>query len=410
MSYSGRCVVASVFLVLLIGVGVGIAIGYFVIPDKEDAGDKSLKSTTSTPSGASQASQRFEEQCEKRVELARTCDPSLPRHYIATRKSGVLHIDGRLDDEAWSDVPWTEDFVDIRGAPPAFPAPSLESRVKVVYDDTHLYLAARLTEPHVWATYTGKDSRVYEENAFEAFFDVDKSMSWYKEFEINALGTTWDLALSRAYIDGGEFTDWEGVGQKGVYADGAVNDIHNASTFWSTEISFPFTALNENTSRSHVTPLNGEAWFAIFARPEYETRPNQTTGQYEKVPGTEASWWSWNPTGAVALHLPDKWGLLFFANQTAREADMNQLHMRFPAWPVYSGLFHIFEVMQTYKALHGMFVTDQTLLHFDPFIHDCFHTLDIQPTVDNGFEAKLTSKSQPELVGHINQNRRVWFT
>ena len=36
MSYSGRCVVASIFLVLIIGVGAGIAIGYFLIPDKDD--------------------------------------------------------------------------------------------------------------------------------------------------------------------------------------------------------------------------------------------------------------------------------------------------------------------------------------------------------------------------------------
>ena len=48
---------------------------------------------------------------------------------------------------------------DIRGAPPSFPAPSLETRVKVIYDDTHVYVGTRLTENHVWATYTTKDSR-----------------------------------------------------------------------------------------------------------------------------------------------------------------------------------------------------------------------------------------------------------
>ena len=48
---------------------------------------------------------------------------------------------------------------DIRGAPPAFPAPSLETRVKVIYDDTHVYVGTKLTENHVWATYTAKDSR-----------------------------------------------------------------------------------------------------------------------------------------------------------------------------------------------------------------------------------------------------------
>ena len=48
---------------------------------------------------------------------------------------------------------------DIRGAPPAFPAPALKTQVKVIYDDTHVYVATKLVENHVWATYTQKDSR-----------------------------------------------------------------------------------------------------------------------------------------------------------------------------------------------------------------------------------------------------------
>ena len=31
--------------------------------------------------------------------------------------------------------------------------------MKVIYDDTHVYVGTRLTENHVWATYTTKDSR-----------------------------------------------------------------------------------------------------------------------------------------------------------------------------------------------------------------------------------------------------------
>ena len=41
-----------------------------------------------------------------------------------------------------------------------------------------------------------------------------------------------------------------------------------------------------------------------------------------------------------------RWGLLFFADQTAQEAADNHLQMTFPHWPVYYGLFHIFDVMQ----------------------------------------------------------------
>ena len=36
----------------------------------------------------------------------------LPRHYIAYHlRDKTINIDGKLDDEAWAEVPWTEDFV-----------------------------------------------------------------------------------------------------------------------------------------------------------------------------------------------------------------------------------------------------------------------------------------------------------
>ena len=35
------------------------------------------------------------------------------------------------------------------------------------------------------------------------------------------------LLWFQAYIDGGDYTDWEGIAEKGVYTDGGVNDITN---------------------------------------------------------------------------------------------------------------------------------------------------------------------------------------
>ena len=40
---------------------------------------------------------------------------SLPRGYVAYRAREPITIDGKLDDEAWEAVPWTEAFVDIEG-------------------------------------------------------------------------------------------------------------------------------------------------------------------------------------------------------------------------------------------------------------------------------------------------------
>ena len=41
------------------------------------------------------------------------CVSSHPRTYVAGQVSSPPLIDGRLDDEAWAQAPWTEEFIDI---------------------------------------------------------------------------------------------------------------------------------------------------------------------------------------------------------------------------------------------------------------------------------------------------------
>src|SRR5258708_1616304 len=38
-----------------------------------------------------------------------------PESYVCHRLSAPIAIDGKLDDLAWRDIPWTADFVDIEG-------------------------------------------------------------------------------------------------------------------------------------------------------------------------------------------------------------------------------------------------------------------------------------------------------
>ena len=54
----------------------------------------------------------------------------LPRNYIAYHLSGKqVTIDGKLDEEAWQEVPWSEMFVDMRSE--LYPKPFLDTKVKI---------------------------------------------------------------------------------------------------------------------------------------------------------------------------------------------------------------------------------------------------------------------------------------
>ena len=119
------------------------------------------------------------------------------RRYTCRRAPSAIRIDGRLDDAAWKRAPWTPDFVDIRGA--TQPRPRFRTRVKMLWDDTYLYIAAELEEPHVWATLTEHDSVIFRDNDFEVFLNPSGDGRNYFEFEINALNTGWDLFLPQTY-------------------------------------------------------------------------------------------------------------------------------------------------------------------------------------------------------------------
>ena len=44
------------------------------------------------------------------------CVLPFPRSYVVYRlnKQEAVHVDGKLDDEAWDMVSWTEDFIGIK--------------------------------------------------------------------------------------------------------------------------------------------------------------------------------------------------------------------------------------------------------------------------------------------------------
>ncbi|XP_071079705.1 uncharacterized protein [Haliotis cracherodii] len=395
-------------LAIIIGVigcaaclGLGVGIGYLAWSENPTQEDDDP--TVTIPD----YQRSCNSECSEEAKVAASCSPELPRHYVANHLNGkTITVDGRLDEDAWKEVPWTENFMDIRG--PQFPAPPVETKVKLRWDDQLLYVGAYLQEPHIWATMTQKDTRIYQENAFEVFLDVDNSMSMYKEIEINALSTTWDLMLSRAYMDGGDWQDWEGIQQKGVYTDGAVNNATVPATFWSIEISFPFANLSQNTSRSDRAPVDGEMWFMTLARPRYDVVA-LANGSYQQKPGTEASWYSWNPTGAVNLHLPSKWGLLFF--ETDAPSGQSKPVVTSNRWVTYQALFDVFNALKSFKAERGTYVDLVSELDLPLYVtsNTCLTTVNITLAGD-GFTVTIEAKKEPGVKGRITQNRYVTFS
>jgi Carbohydrate family 9 binding domain-like len=242
-----------------------------------------------------------------------SCVPAVaqtaPRRYDCPRTATPVKIDGLLDDPAWQRAPWSTAFVDIEGA--AKPAPRFRTRMKMLWDDRYLYVAAELEEPHVWATLTTHDSVIFHDNDFEVFFNPSGDGTNYFEFEINALNTSWDLFLPKPYRLGGKADNgWEIPGlQTAVHIDGTLNDPRDQDRGWTVEIAFPWKAFQDRSG--FARPRTGQEWRINFSRVEWRTAT--TGGSYRKLPGKEDNW-VWSPQGVVNMHVPEQWGYVRFVD------------------------------------------------------------------------------------------------
>lgn len=248
--------------------------------------------------------------------------PFAPPHYICYRAPAPLIIDGRLDEPAWKNAAWTEDFVDIEGS--LRPRPRFRTRAKLLWNSSYLYIGAELEEPDIWATLTARDSVIFQDNDFEVFIDTRGDTHNYYELEMNALGTEWDLLLVKPYRDGGPAIHaWDIRGLKSrVFIDGTLNRPGDKDQGWTVEIAMPLEILRE-TAAGKKPPAAGDQWRLNFSRVEY--RVGVRDGKYAKIedprtgkPLPEDNW-TWAPQGVVNIHYPEMWGYLQFSGRNAGE-------------------------------------------------------------------------------------------
>ncbi len=222
-----------------------------------------------------------------------------PLSYLCHFTANPPKIDGKLDDPAWAQAPWTSDFVDIEGA--SKPTPRFRTRAKMLWDHQYLYIAAELQEPDVKATLTEHDSVIFKDNDFEVFLKPLPDTPSYYEFEMNALNTGWDLFLAKPYKLGGHADNsWDIQGLRtAVAVQGTLNDASDQDRGWTLEIAYPLAAFQ---SRQDVpAPRIGSAWRINFSRVEWKAgQPKEDN-------------WVWSPQGIVDMHVPERWGFLNFA-------------------------------------------------------------------------------------------------
>jgi hypothetical protein len=330
--------------------------------------------------------------------------PMDPRGYVCYRTGSPLKIDGRLDDAAWRDAPWTDAFVDIEGA--AKPRPPLLTRAKMLWDDTYFYVGAELEEPHLWATLKEHDSVIFRDNDFEVFIDPNGDNHEYYEFEINALGTFWDLLLPRPYKDGGKpVNGWEIPGLKSaVSLDGTLNVPTDVDKKWSVELAFPWRAIGELARRSSP-PVDGDQWRVNFSRVEWPI--DIAGGAYRKVAGAVEHNWVWSPQGVVDMHRPETWGYVQFT--TGRPGSVT--FVPDVSLPARRWLHEVYYAERDYRQQHQRWATSLAELQVAPPSPETGLAAPLLEVTGSLFEISVDLRlaGRPPQRWHIRQDSLIWL-
>jgi hypothetical protein len=281
----------------------------------------------------------------------------------------------------------------------------------MLWDDDYFYVAADLEEPHLWATLTVRDSVIFQDNDFELFIDPDGDTHNYAELEINAFATVWDLLLVRPYRDGGPAIHaWDIAGLKSaVNLRGSINRPSDRDNGWSVEIAIPWTILNE-IAPARRRPQAGDRWRVNFSRVQWQL--DEVDGRYAKrregatgKPLLEDNW-VWSPQGAVNMHMPERWGIVQFADAAAGartvafEPDPNDR----VSW----ALRRLYYRQRRQLSSTGRYAPGLETLDAASIVVDGLPFRPAMQATDNLYEIRAPGFEGATL--HIRQDGRVWRT
>jgi hypothetical protein len=181
-----------------------------------------------------------------------TTQPEIPS-YMVSRVTSAIVIDGKLDDADWGNA---EECVMV-DAYTGGETPQ-ESTFRMLWDDKYLYVGVFFEDHDAWATYTGEDDPLWEEEVLELFIDADCDGNTYYEHEINPVNAKVDLFLhrNRERVDSWRDWDFKNIISE-VYVDGDGKNAGTEDRFWTIEIAVPFEDLYEMPNNP---PEDGDMW------------------------------------------------------------------------------------------------------------------------------------------------------
>ncbi len=218
--------------------------------------------------------------------------------YTVHRARAPITVDGLLDEMDWQVAPSTG----------AFQFPWYESgekeqtEVKMLWDDTFLYVSYKCDDRHIWADHYTTNTHTYKDDCVELFWHPhNETGDWfpYFMFEINCLGNPLSVYNSG---DKPILQNKILVPHIAQSIQGTVNNDADADTCWVIEMAVRFEDYPQLTTR---TPKAGDAWRVGLNRCGGKTNPQN-------------SQWSPSQTPTHNYHRPQDFGRIVFSDLPVR--------------------------------------------------------------------------------------------
>lgn len=217
------------------------------------------------------------------------------RPRMTVRATADFEVTGTGDNAAWQQAEWTPLHRRQKDGHP------YETRVKMLYSDTGLYVLMDATDRKITATMTEDFMDLWNEDVFEVFLWTDERHPVYFEYEISPLNR--ELAILVPNF-GGDFLGWrpwhyekDRVIRKATSVTGGAKQSNAAIQGWRAEFFIPYALLKP---LQNVPPKPGTRWRANFYRMDYDS-------------GTRTSW-VWSPV-RTNFHDYQNFGELVFAGR-----------------------------------------------------------------------------------------------
>ncbi len=168
------------------------------------------------------------------------------RGLVAAQARGRIQLDGVLSEPAWRAAPAVDQFVGHR----QYKVMSLPCDARLLYDDKHIYLGARLVQPligRIEEPKRGADEYVFTEQVEFLFTPGDPARENLYQFVVDTAG---NLFTMRKVIAGKPRTE-QG------WPSGAKAAVRKTKDGWSFELAVPLDAIGK--------PPHG-TWRAVLAR------------------------------------------------------------------------------------------------------------------------------------------------